>query len=307
MITKKIRPIKGVARPVKNAVKKVITKFRPLILSRHPSHDPLREKGALGFFPFRSVVRLGSTTAVEPERIECNSIEGVKNSASKLRMKQCFTRAGVKTAEWWKPDIIDGSLICYPNGNQNPPRDEDFKDETNLPYPIIAKSHFGSRGEGNYKLDTQQDLERWMRGKDLSGYIFEKFHNYTREYRLHVTEEGCFYTCRKLVRNDAPEEGRWSRHDDNCVWVIESNPSFNKPVNWDTIVTECVKALKALGLDICCFDVKVQGARKDNGNLRENPEFIIIESGSAPSFGEITLQKYCEEIPKVLKKKYANR
>jgi hypothetical protein len=298
MITKKIRPIKGVARPVKNAVKKVITKFRPLILSRHPSHDPLREKGALGFFPFRSVVRLGSTTVAEPERIECNSIEGVRNSASKLRMKQCFTRAGIKTADWWTYSAQNSFAKFGDNRNVMSLADN---------FPIIAKSHFGSRGEGNYKLDTQQDLERWMRGKDLSGYIFEKFHNYTREYRLHVTEEGCFYTCRKLVRNDAPEEGRWSRHDDNCVWVIESNPSFNKPVNWDTIVTECVKALKALGLDICCFDVKVQGARKDNGNLRENPEFIIIESGSAPSFGEITLQKYCEEIPKVLKKKYANR
>lgn len=291
-------------KPKQTIVKKIITKWRPLILSRHPSHNGLREKGILGYFPFRSVVRLGSTTTAEASRIECNSIEGVRNSSSKLKMKQKFTEAGVKTADWWKVDNepdFPNSKVFYKNNTQ------EYTKKEELPYPIIAKSHFGSRGEGNYKLDTQEDLERWMRGKDLSGYIFEKFHNYTREYRLHITEDGCFYTCRKLVRNDAPEEGRWSRHDDNCVWIVEDNPSFNKPVNWNAIVEDCVKALKALKLDICCFDVKVQGSKKNNGDLRENPEYIIIESGSAPSFGEVTLKKYIEEIPKVLRKKYGRQ
>ena len=151
-------------------------------------------------------------------------------------------------------------------------------------YNVIAKA-----GTGNTKFDTQAQLESWIRGKDLSGYIFEKFYNYSREYRLHVTKDGCFYTCRKLVKNDAPED-TWQKHDDVCNWVLEDNPSFKKPKNWDAIVADCIKAKDALGLDICAFDVGVQGAK--DGVERENPEWIIFESCSAPSFGEITGQEY---------------
>jgi hypothetical protein len=34
--------------------------------------------------------------------------------------------------------------------------------------------------------------------------------------------------------------------------------------------------------------------------VRENPEFIVIEINSAPSFGEITLQRYLERIPAII-------
>ena len=126
----------------------------------------------------------------------------------------------------------------------------------------------------------------------------------TREYRLHVTKFGCFYTCRKLVRSDAPE-GTWQKHDDVCNWVLEKNPSFKKPKNWDAIVADCIKAKDALGLDICAFDVGVQGAK--DGVERENPEWVIFESCSAPSFGAVTGQKYIEILPKLLIDKYNNK
>ncbi len=273
---------------------KVFTKFYPLIFSRHPSHEVLRNE--LPLLPFRSVVRMGSTTPHLRERIECNTIQAVRNSASKLLMKQCFTRAEVKTADWW----------TYNNHTFRPNNTDGGTDISVLPYPIIAKTHNGSRGEGNTLLESQQELESWMRGKTLSNYIFEKFYNYSREYRLHVTTEGCFYTCRKMLKRDAPEDNRWQRHDDNCVWVVEENTSFDKPINWNVIVTDCVKALRAVGLDIGAFDVKVQSATKSNGRVRTTPEYIIIESCSAPSFGTITAQKYLVEIPKVLKRKYEN-
>ena len=76
--------------------------FRPLILSRHPSHSILRAKNqTLPLLPFRSVIRLGSTTESDG-RLEINTAQAVKNSASKLLMKQKFTEAGVKTAQWGK-------------------------------------------------------------------------------------------------------------------------------------------------------------------------------------------------------------
>lgn len=269
---------------VKKATKKVFTNFRPLIYSRHPSHNVLRMN--LPLLPFRSVVRLGSTTQHERDRVECNTIQAVKNSASKLLMKQCFTREEVKTADWW---WINNNRFTKYNGS--------VTEINQLSYPIIAKSLHGSRGEGNTKLDNQQELEAWMRGKTLSNYIFEKFYTFSKEYRIHVTKQGYFYTCRKLLRNDVPE-GTWQRHDDNSTWIVETNPSFKKPNNWNLIVADCVKALNSLGLDIGAFDVKTQGSSKNN------PEWIILESCSAPSFGTITSEKYLIEIPKVLRRKY---
>jgi len=62
--------------------------------------------------------------------------------------------------------------------------------------------------------------------------------------------------------------------------------------------------MRAVGLDFAACDVKVQSAKKENGNPRPDPAFIIIETNSAPSFGTGTLQKYLHEIPKILRSKF---
>lgn len=281
---------------LKERKRKVLTRFSPQIRSKHPSYDNLR--GRLEKLPFRSVVRFGSTTEIGDERrlggnrIEINTPDSIRNSADKLKMKQCFTQAGVKTAKWGKANAYSSIT------NEGVVYTQHDLPNTILNYPIIAKHRFGARGEGNTKLDNQQELEAWMTGKTLSNYIFEKFYTYSREYRLHVSILGeCFYTCRKMLRRDTPESETWHRHDDNCVWILEENPSFNKPGNWEAIVEDCVKALKSLGGDIMGFDVKMQGSSK------QNPEWIILESNSACSLGEMTTVKYKEHIPLVLKYK----
>jgi len=254
------------------------------VFSRHPSHQDLREAGLL--FEKRTLIRLGSETIPRHKfAVEINSPEVAKISGNKLLMKQKFTEAGVKTAGWIKgKDILD-------------------EDNHPIDFPIIAKHIYGSRGTGNYKLGSEEELNNWLDkpNRDLSKFIFEEFFKKGREYRLHVTKDGCFYTCRKLLKNDADQ--RWHRHADNCVWILEDNPKFDKPVNWELIVTDCVKALEAIGADVLAFDVKVQLSKNKSGKVRENPEWIIIESCSAPSFGDITLQKYIEELPKIYKNK----
>ena len=230
--------------------------FRPLLLSRHPSQSILRAKNqTLPLLPFKSVIRLGSSTPSDG-RLEINTVEAVKNSASKLLMKEKFTEAGVKTANWY----TFSNYLFYPNGDLTLGGTDQTRGIETIEYPIVAKSLFGSRGIGNTKINNQEELEAWLPNKNLNNYIFEEFVKMTREYRLHVTKFGCFYTCRKLVRSDAPE-GTWQKHDDVCNWVLEENPSFKKPKNWDAVVADCVKAKDALGLDICAFDVGVQGAK----------------------------------------------
>lgn len=276
--------------------KKTFTLFRPMILSRHPSHDILRLKHKkIAALPYRSVIRFGSSTEVEDsvvkggKRIEINTVDAIKISANKLLMKQKFIEAGVKTAEMW----TDGAL-------------NDWSRER---YPIVAKAHYGSKGKGNTLIKSQEELESWMQGKTLSNYIFEKFMNFGHEFRLHVTEDGCFYTCRKALKQDVPEDQKWRRHDDICVWFLETNENFHKPNSWNDIVSDCVKALKAVGADLLSFDVRVQTPRDKDGNSRPYQEYILLECNSASSMdngtGEVSVcaQKYIDEIPKIIIRK----
>ncbi len=204
-------------------------------------------------------------------------------------MKNCFDEAGIKHANW-------------KNGSFN--YKQDIINWANPIYPIIAKHRRGSRGTGNFMINNESEFNIWLHGKILDNYIFEKYHTYNKEYRLHVSQNGCFYTCRKVLKNDTPQHLRFQRHDDNSAWLLETNPSFDKPVNWNDIINDCVKALKVLQLDFAAFDIKVQSTMDKKGNKRTNPEYIIIESNSAPSMGTITLERYLEEIPKLLKQKH---
>ena len=291
--------------------------FRPLILTRHPTHSPLRAKERLlPVFPFRSVIRFGSSTEVEDsvsnggDRIELNTVAAIKNSANKLLMKWCFTNNNVKTADWYtwcnQSPALNGQYENMLTLQNNDPNQTPIN-YGELPYPIVAKHIFGSRNNGNYKLNSQEELEAWLQGKTLSNYIFEKFYNYSREYRLHVQEDGCFYTCRKMLKSDTPDDKRWFRNDSNSIWVVEENDDFDKPVNWDTVVAESVKALKAVGLDFGAVDLRIQSKLDKDGNERPDPDFIVLEINSAPSFGSKTLEHYLVELPKILNKKYGIR
>ena len=276
--------------------KKKYTLFRPMILSRHPSHDILRLKHKkIAALPYRSVIRFGSSTEVEDtvakggNRIEINTVNAIKISANKLLMKQKFAEAGVRTANWRQHCPIEGL--------------------TDLEFPIVAKAHYGSKGKGNTLLKTHEEYLEWTSGKNLSNYIFEKFMNFGHEFRLHVTEDGCFYTCRKALKQDVPEDQKWRRHDDICVWFLETNENFQKPNSWNDIVSDCVKALKAVGADLLSFDVRVQTPRDKDGNLRLYQEYILLECNSASSMdngtGEVSVcaQKYIDEIPKIIIRK----
>lgn len=274
--------------------------FRPRIRSRHPSHAPLRERGAFPLFPFKSVIRFGSskeyadTVANGGTRVELNTVVAIKNSSSKLKMKTRFTENEVKTADWW---LATGEDIFV---NSTTGEDTQLQD---LPFPIISKSFYGSRNKGNKKHDDIESLRAWMVGKNLDNYLFEKYYNFTREYRLHVSKNGCFYTCRKMLKADTPDDAKWYRNDEHCVWILEENESFDKPVNWDNIVDESVKALQAVGLDFGAIDLRIQGANDAHGVKREEPEFIIVEINSAPSFGEVTVGKYKDELSILLTQK----
>lgn len=281
-----------------NLIVKMLNKQEhvPVIYSRHPSHGVLR--GKLPPMRFRSVIRFGSTTMSDAP-VQLNSVKAIENSSSKLRMKDCFSRANVRTADW-----------C--TGGSNSPEEASVSTQGIInfakdKYPIVAKNIFGSRGTGNHFIRGEQELRNFMHGKDLSSYIFERYHAYNREYRLHVTNEGCFYACRKMLKRDAPKNVRWYRNDANCVWILEDNPNFDRPINWQDIVDECVKALNSCGLDFGACDLRVESAKTKEGAIVEDPRFIVVEINSAPSLATITTERYLEMLPKLLLDKRKNK
>ena len=274
----------------KNKANKAWTKRSVHIFSRHSTHDYLRENKI--FLPKLTVLRLGSTTnGALNYSVEINSVESIKNSANKLLMKQLFQTNNVKTADWFTAN--DTTSL----------QDKAEEYSNNWERYIVAKHVYGSRGTGNTLIKNEDELSSWMQGKDLSKYIFERFYNMSREYRLHVTKDGCFYTCRKVIKSDTPQDKRWYRNDSNSSWLVEENPKFDKPVNWNNIVEECVKALKAVKLDIGAIDVKVQSAKTENGTPRTECDFIILETNSAPSFGDRTAKEYAKVLPKIYNSK----
>jgi hypothetical protein len=233
------------------------------ILSRHPSHDHLRRRIRTRI---PTVIRFGSTT-LSTRKNQINTVHAVKNSSDKLLMKQCFEGL-VNTCQW----------------SQTPP--------TDMTFPIVAKHRKGSKGTGNYKLDSQEELDAFVqnRSSELGYFIFEKYSTYSREYRLHVSRAGCFYTCRKLRRDDTAQKDRWKFNNTTCIWVVEENPSFNKPNTWDLIVQDCQIAIASVGLDIGCCDVRVS----------KKGEWTIIETNSAPALGELGKEKYFNHLNNVI-------
>lgn len=244
------------------------------VRSRHPSHNILRKSVEV---PIPTVVRFGSDTVVSDEYFQINSIQGCKNAANKLLMKNCFQEHNVKTADWVFPETQEQLREWLSNRS----------------HKFIIKSLTGSRGRGLYlKENAQGVIDFFADASKFGRYIVERYYNYSKEYRLHVSKDGCFYTCRKMLKTDANE--RWYRNDSNCVWIMEENPLFDKPDNWNAIEQECVKALKAVGLDLGACDVRVQTKAPDR---LEN--FIICEINSAPSFGEVTAEKYKQQIKNI--------
>lgn len=257
-----------------------------IVRSRNLSCAPLREIEV----PYRVIYRMGSETPTVKifkkgipkgaKLLEINSPEACHVSGDKILMKKRFVKGRIRTAKWFTINP----------GDHN---DERITHYLNKWDKIIAKHKHSSKGKGIYLIESFEDFSKFKESiKDLrqkiEDFIFERYYSYTREYRIHVTKEGCFYASRKVLINEAKD--RWHRHADNSVFLSEDNPKFNKPDNWFEIVDACVKALKSLNLDLAAFDVKVA---KDG-------KYIILESNSAPALGELGIQRYTEILTKFI-------
>jgi len=245
------------------------------IRTKNPSAAPLRRSIVV---PCRAVVRLGSRTHLELPRgtIEVNSIESIENSRDKLRMKECFSRFDVPQALYYTLEEVAA---------------QGHLDE--IPFPLVGKAIIGFKGHGMVLINNIDELESFLRTHN-NHFFLEKFYGYAREYRIHATQDHAFLSWRKLRKSDATE--RWFFNSTNCNWVGESHELFHKPSNWSELEAAAVNAVRAVGLDIGCADIRVQS--------KDTPEFIVCEVNSAPALSEIGLEAYRNEIQQIIINKY---
>lgn len=253
----------------------------PTILSRHPSHNVFRKSFKTSK---KALIRLGSTTVKDESKYEVviNSIKSITNSSNKLLMKESFEDYEVQTAPWW---TFRENHFWYKNNDEG----------KEMEFPIVAKNIFGSRGTGNHKLNTQEELNNFILSKkgNLKNYIFEKYMNYGKEYRVHVSTNGVFLVWRKLRKKDSTDF--WYFNNQNCNWISESNSLFDTPKCYKEMLNECIKALHSVGLTIGGVDIRVQT------NNQKNPKFSVIEINSACSQAEQTSKAYIEEFKRLCK------
>jgi len=262
------------------------------IRSRHPSHKPLRENPELKFKK-KVLLRLGSTYR-QSQRfdLELNSVDSIENSRNKRLMKECFFNSGVKTA----PTFVINDKKEFEDLSS-----KEILQLEDLVFPIIAKNIYGSRGTGNTKIDDLESLEKFINKKNrvLNYYIFEKFMNYGKEYRVHVTKKhGAFLVWRKVRVKDTKKENFWFFNNSNCNWLGEENENFDTPLNYEQMLEEAHKALLATGLDIGGVDIRIQT------NKNSIPKICVIEINSACALAEETQKKYIEAIKKEVGETY---
>lgn len=244
-------------------------------------------------FDKRVIYRMGSVTPTNQitkrkDYIEINTADACGISGDKIKMKERFTHGKIRTAEWF---MLRPGDVHYLNKTK-----KFFSSKINAMLnkwkAVIVKRYNSSGGKGIFLIQNPEDFHIFFASEEfcncnssrLKYYIFERYYTYSREYRIHVTKEGCFLADRKMLIDGV--EDRWHRHANNSVWISEENPKFDKPVNWENIVKECINAMKSIGLDIAAFDVKVQNGK------HKTPKFIILESNSAPSLGEQSIEAY---------------
>lgn len=239
------------------------------IKSRVRAHRQLR--GCIPAPPGLTVlVRLGSTSPAKHEYdVVLNRASAIRVSADKLKMKQAFKAAGVRTSEW----LADPYQV--PNTQwQN----------------VIVKPRFGRKGRGIIVIPRDEFVPEDF---DTGGFIFEKYYKYKYEYRIHTSRATkCFLAFRKsLVQDRVNESNKWVRNSTNCVFLKQENPKFFTPSNFEDMVAECQKALIAVGLDIGALDVIYSPTTGD---------FRILETNSAPGLASLGIEAYKQEISKLI-------
>jgi glutathione synthase/RimK-type ligase-like ATP-grasp enzyme len=233
--------------------------YRVRIASKHPSHRRIWSMKQLPKFPKKIRVRFGSIKNFSRRQceIEFNSIESIRNTSNKTKMKLIFDRAGVKTPKFFVNDESGKSAISDGHLGEN----------------IFFKTTFHSRGRGMVVYDNKEEAIT----QQASGY-FEESQKSDREFRVHVFNGEAFYVDEKIPRE---------RGNESLIKNMANGYKFREPRQEfpQEVIDESIKAVKALGLVFGGVDV---GLNSDGA--------WIYEVNTAPSLRTRTRKLYQKQI-----------
>jgi glutathione synthase/RimK-type ligase-like ATP-grasp enzyme len=241
-----------------------MNKFRIRVASRHPSHKAIIKHGQMPKFPVRVRVRFGSQIPHRPCVIDFNSIESIRRTSNKSAMKRTFQMHGVKSPKYLENNQVNRDRII--NGD--------------LGDMIVFKTTYHSRGIGMIVCDNSEV------GDIHSAGYFEESQISEREFRVHVMDGEAFYIDEKRPRERMEEQP--------IVKNMKAGYKFRRPLKEfpDEVITESVKAVKALGLDFGAADV---GVNEDG--------VWIYEVNTAPSLRTKTRKLYQKALVKAIWKR----
>jgi len=268
----------------------------PVIIfsSTHESYDYVKNQ-------FKSsrkgCIRFGSCTPYKCD-FEINPIKAIETCVDKKLTKEAFDKAGVQHSEWRWSD--------------NPEKLTTMVAE--MDFPIIAKRRTSSQSLGVYKLDDFNAFEKFIEEHNCEAYIFEEYLGYAKEVRIYISKDFGYIAGLRKMRVRAKDDGDWKPNDKNSIWIHEvhidnyrkKNEAFEHPDNWLDIIEDCQKAIKVIGMDICCFDIKLQGNTNAYDKHRKNPKWALLEANSAGWMSGYLKQKYLEILPKIIALKEKN-
>lgn len=206
------------------------------------------------------VIRMGGNMPYANYPIQINSVEAIKTSTDKLKMKLIFIQNGIPTSQI---------------GNVNN-------------FPVVVKGIKRSQGSGVFICKDEKELAAAIKKVEEknNGFYLEQYFPAMREFRLHVSKwEGVFFEVEKK-RND----GHYGE-----LGVIKYENHYNvrqfiRPANWEAIRQSAVAALKAQGLDIAAYDIGLDA----QGN------YAFYESNTGPELLKNTLEEYRKTLQKYI-------
>lgn len=211
-------------------------------------------------FPADVVIRLGGTMPYDNYKIQINSRQSVLDSVDKLKQKQLLLAANLPTLPMLREPV----------------------------FPCVIKAIIRSGGTSVFVLNNINEFNSIAPTME-GGYILEPLFNSTGEYRLHCTQKKVFFSVKKHKRN--PQDIIINR--DNHYNKME----FLKPRLWRQMQEACIEAMKALKLDIGCFDVLY-----DSSNDAEH-KFTISEANTNPELLLNTYNAYLSQLIELVNEK----
>lgn len=287
-------------------------------------------------------VSFGSRKPVREGAMRLNSDEAIKDSSNKIKAKQLMSSVGIpvlatyQLSDYMDNGVLDIEHLDEDGGLQFPmvlkyaslsggremyriDNEADFLEvlaEKVTPRVRALPANKRQAFLGKYFLEPffasvaeyRIHASPWLFNIPMN-YIFKRNvrgedSNWRAETQEWYNNRGVMCVAKKLIRQEAYEQGRWHRSIDEDVFMkyIFEEPDHGQEFHWDELYEDAVLALRIMGLDFGCIDVLIG----------ENGDYVFLETNSNPGISvyrdqrpalSITAQAYLQSLGRIIMEK----